>query len=54
MQLVAQERGSLHANLPDLPLYLPMDIQVVMMMMMMMVMMMMMIDDGHDGDDDSE
>ena len=28
VQLVAQERGAIHENLPDLPLHLPVDIQV--------------------------
>ena len=38
---MAQERGALHENLPDLPLHLPLDIQVHKMGMMAMMIMMM-------------
>ena len=36
---MAQERGALHENLPDLPLHLPLDIQVQIIEMMIMAMM---------------
>ena len=38
LQLVAQERCALHADLPDLPLHLPMDIQVQIIKMTMIMM----------------